>query len=49
MIKAQLGIVGLGYVGTAVYEGLKDHHNVNTFDVAKELSLIHISEPTRRS
>ena len=44
MIKAQLGIVGLGYVGTAVYEGLKDHHNVNTFDVAKESSCSNIDE-----
>lgn len=38
MINAKLGIIGLGYVGTAVYEGLKEHYNINTYDIAKESS-----------
>ena len=39
MTKMKLGIVGLGYVGTAVYEGLKDFHEINTFDIAKKSSV----------
>jgi len=49
MNKVQLGIVGLGYVGTAVYEGLKDYHNVNTFDVARESSCSDIDELVKLS
>jgi nucleotide sugar dehydrogenase len=44
MSKMKLGIVGLGYVGTAVYEGLKDHYHINTFDVAKKSSCLDIDE-----
>tara|TARA_Y100001963_G_scaffold103537_1_gene142511 strand:- start:1441 stop:1590 length:150 start_codon:yes stop_codon:yes gene_type:complete len=28
----KLGIVGQGFVGTAVKEGLKDYHKVETYD-----------------
>ena len=36
MNKKKLGIIGLGYVGSAVFEGLKDYHSIETFDNAKE-------------
>jgi len=29
-----IGVVGCGFVGTAVYEGLKKHHNLNNYDKA---------------
>ena len=29
-----IGVVGCGFVGTAVYEGLKNHHNLNNYDKA---------------
>ena len=29
-----IGVVGCGFVGTAVYEGLKHHHNLNNYDKA---------------
>ena len=32
----KIGIVGQGFVGTAVREGLKDYHKVNTFDLVQE-------------
>jgi nucleotide sugar dehydrogenase len=47
--KMKLGIVGLGYVGTAVYEGLKDFHEINTFDIAKKSSCLDIEELTELS
>lgn len=31
----EIGIVGQGFVGTAVREGLKDYHNVHTYDKFK--------------
>lgn len=49
MTKMKLGIVGLGYVGTAVYEGLKDFHEINTFDIAKKSSCLDIEELTELS
>ena len=30
MNKKKLGIIGLGYVGSAVFEGLKDYHSIET-------------------
>ena len=32
----KIGIVGQGFVGTAVKEGLKDYHTVNTFDLVQD-------------
>ena len=32
----KIGIIGQGFVGTAVYEGLKSFFNIETFDVAKD-------------
>ena len=34
----KIGIIGQGFVGTAVREGLKDYHKVNTFDLVQECS-----------
>lgn len=31
-----LGIIGQGFVGTAVFEGLKEHFDIETFDIAKD-------------
>ena len=33
-----VGIIGLGYVGTALKEGFKDKHNIETYDLRPELS-----------
>ena len=32
----KIGIVGQGFVGTAVKEGLKDYHTIDTFDLDEE-------------
>ena len=31
----KIGIIGQGFVGTAVYEGLKQHHKIETYDIVK--------------
>ena len=31
----KIGIIGQGFVGTAVYEGLKQYHKIETYDIAK--------------
>ena len=31
----KIGIIGKGFVGTAVYEGLKQYHKIETYDMAK--------------
>ena len=31
----KIGIVGQGFVGTAVHEGLKQHFKIETYDIAK--------------
>ncbi len=36
----KIGIVGQGFVGTAVREGLKNHYNINTFDLVKKMYLV---------
>ena len=33
-----IGIIGQGFVGTAIREGLKEYHNVMTYDLIKEKS-----------
>tara|TARA_A100001015_G_C15010092_1_gene722613 strand:+ start:412 stop:1257 length:846 start_codon:yes stop_codon:yes gene_type:complete len=33
-----VGIIGLGYVGTALKEGFKDAHHIETYDLRKDLS-----------
>ena len=34
----RIGIIGQGFVGTAVKEGLKDYHTINTYDLDKSKS-----------
>ena len=34
-----VGIIGQGFVGSAIKNGLKNFHNVNTYDVKQELSM----------
>ena len=29
----RIGVIGQGFVGTAVREGLKDYHTIRTFDL----------------
>ena len=36
-MKTKIGIVGQGFVGSAIREGLKNYHQVHTFDIKKEL------------
>ena len=31
----EIGIVGQGFVGNAVFEGLKKHYVIETYDIAK--------------
>ena len=31
-----IGIIGQGFVGSAVYEGLKEHYHIQTFDINLE-------------
>ena len=33
-----VGIIGLGYVGTALKEGFKHAHHIETYDLRKDLS-----------
>ena len=33
-----IGIIGQGFVGTAVNEGLKKHYKIETFDLVEEKS-----------
>ena len=35
-MKNKIGIIGQGFVGTAVYEGLKSFFNIETYDIVKE-------------
>ena len=45
----KIGIIGQGFVGTAVREGLKDYHTVNTFDLVKECTCDSISDLVNKS
>tara|TARA_A100001515_G_scaffold66714_2_gene52894 strand:- start:638 stop:1465 length:828 start_codon:yes stop_codon:yes gene_type:complete len=45
----KIGIVGQGFVGTAVREGLKNHHTINTFDLVKESTCDSISDLVNKS
>ena len=40
----KLGIIGQGFVGTAVFEGLKEHFNIETFDIEKESTCKSVEE-----
>ena len=36
MKKDTIGIIGQGFVGSAVYEGLKEHYHIQTYDINGE-------------
>ena len=42
-----IGIVGQGFVGTAVYEGLKQYHKIETYDIAKVSTCKSLEELTK--
>ena len=44
-----LGIIGQGFVGTAVFEGLKEHYNIETFDIAKDSTCKSLAELYEKS
>jgi len=39
-----LGIIGQGFVGTAVFEGLKEHYIIETYDISKESTCKSLDE-----
>ena len=47
--KSIIGIVGQGFVGTAVNDGLAKHYNIETFDIAKQSTCDTIEELTIKS
>jgi len=42
--RTTIGIVGQGFVGTAVNEGLAKFHNIETFDIAKDSTCSSLKE-----
>ena len=40
----KVGIIGQGFVGTAVKEGLKDYYSVETFDLVKPCTCSSLHE-----
>ena len=42
--RKTIGIVGQGFVGTAVNEGLAKHYNIETFDIAKDSTCSSLKE-----
>ena len=49
MEKIKLGIVGFGFMGHCDADMMATFDDIDLVAVADTLSLIHISEPTRRS
>lgn len=49
MDKKNVGIIGLGFVGEATYEGLKDSHNLFTYDISKNCNCESIDELVNKS
>ena len=45
----KIGIVGQGFVGTAVREGLQNYHKVNTFDLVEESTCKSLTELVEKS
>ena len=41
---SKIGVVGLGYVGTAVQKGFESTHNVLTYDIAKECTTKSVAD-----
>ena len=48
-MKNKIGIVGQGFVGTAVREGLKGYFDIETFDIAKECTCKSLEEICNKS
>jgi len=48
-MKTTLGIIGQGFVGTAVNEGLAKHYNIETFDIAKAGTCLSLQEVCEKS
>ena len=44
-----IGIIGQGFVGTAVYEGLKQYFKIETYDIAKKSTCSSIGEVCEKS
>ena len=44
-----IGIVGQGFVGTAVNEGLKQYHNIETYDIAKASTCKSLADLSEKS
>ena len=40
----KLGIIGQGFVGTAVFEGLKEHFKIETYDIEKQSTCKSVEE-----
>lgn len=49
MIKETIGVVGLGFVGTAVVKGFETIKNVVTYDIQKECTESSISDVVRKA
>jgi len=45
----RIGIVGQGFVGTAVYEGLKQHFKIETYDIAKTSTCKSLADLSEKS
>jgi len=45
----KIGIVGQGFVGTAVYEGLKQYFKIKTYDIAKDSTCDSMEELCEKS
>jgi nucleotide sugar dehydrogenase len=45
----KIGIVGQGFVGTAVYEGLKQHFKIETYDIAKTSTCKSLADLSEKS
>ena len=45
----KVGIIGQGFVGTAVNEGLKQYHKIETYDIAKASTCKSLEELSKKS
>jgi len=45
----KIGIIGQGFVGTAVYEGLKQHNKIETYDIAKTSTCKSLADLSEKS
>ena len=48
-MKTTLGIIGQGFVGTAVNEGLAKHYDIETYDIAKDSTCESLKELDAKS